>query len=95
MSARPPSVVLAAGGTAGHVEPALNLADELIALDPQTRITVIGGDRGLETTLVPARGYPLLSVPAAPMPRRPQLICYWFGQGSVLLRNERKSSYGK
>lgn len=79
MSARPPSVVLAAGGTAGHVEPALNLADELIALDPQTRITVIGGDRGLETTLVPARGYPLLSVPAAPMPRRPSidLLLVW------------------
>lgn len=73
MSARPLSVVLAAGGTAGHIEPALNLADEIIALNPDTRITVIGGDRGLEATLVPARGYPLLSVPSVPMPRRPTL----------------------
>ena len=73
MSALPLRVVLAAGGTAGHIEPALNLADELIALDPNTVITVIGGYRGLESTLVPARGYPLRSVPAVPMPRRVSL----------------------
>ncbi|MDA3021316.1 MAG: UDP-N-acetylglucosamine--N-acetylmuramyl-(pentapeptide) pyrophosphoryl-undecaprenol N-acetylglucosamine transferase [Actinomycetota bacterium] len=73
MSARPLSVVLAAGGTAGHIEPALNLADELIALDPNTRICVIGGDRGLESTLVPVRGYQLRSVPSVPMPRQPTL----------------------
>ncbi|MFZ4496672.1 MAG: UDP-N-acetylglucosamine--N-acetylmuramyl-(pentapeptide) pyrophosphoryl-undecaprenol N-acetylglucosamine transferase [Candidatus Nanopelagicales bacterium] len=70
MSALPLRVVLAAGGTAGHIEPSLNLADELIALDPNTVITVIGGYLGLESTLVPARGYPLRTVPAVPMPRR-------------------------
>ena len=64
-------VVLAAGGTAGHVEPALNVADALMRLDPSTNITVIGGDRGLEGTLVPARGYELVTVPAVPLPRRP------------------------
>ena len=73
MSALPLRVVLAAGGTAGHIEPALNLADELIALDPNIVVTVIGGERGLESTLVPARGYPLRSVPAVPMPRRVSL----------------------
>lgn len=73
MSALPLRVVLAAGGTAGHIEPALNLADELISLDPATVITVIGGDRGLESTLVPARGYPLRRVSAVPMPRRVSL----------------------
>lgn len=64
-------VVLAAGGTAGHVEPALNVADALRRLEPETAITVIGGDRGLEGRLVPARGYELVTVPAVPMPRRP------------------------
>ena len=73
MSALPLRVVLAAGGTAGHIEPALNLADELISLDPATVITVIGGDRGLESTLVPARGYPLRRVSAFPMSRRVSL----------------------
>lgn len=64
-------VVLAAGGTAGHVEPALNVADALRRIDPLTAVTVVGGDRGLESTLVPARGYELVTVPAVPLPRRP------------------------
>jgi UDP-N-acetylglucosamine--N-acetylmuramyl-(pentapeptide) pyrophosphoryl-undecaprenol N-acetylglucosamine transferase len=64
-------VVLAAGGTGGHIEPALTVADALVRRDPATRITVVGGERGLETTLVPARGYRLVSLPSAPLPRRP------------------------
>ncbi len=64
-------VLVAAGGTAGHVEPALNLADAIVAMHPSARITVLGGERGLEGTLVPARGYRLVTVPSVPMPRRP------------------------
>jgi len=64
------SVVLATGGTAGHIEPALNLADALRRLDPSVRITVIGSTRGLETSLVPARGYELRTVAAVPLPRK-------------------------
>ena len=64
-------VVLAAGGTGGHIEPALNVADALRRLDPSTGITVIGSERGLEGTLVPARGYELVALPSVPMPRRP------------------------
>lgn len=63
-------VVLAAGGTAGHIEPALNLADALVREDPEVMVTVIGGDHGLETSLVPSRGYALKTVPAVVMPRR-------------------------
>lgn len=64
-------VVLAGGGTAGHIEPALNLADALLRRDSSTDVTALGTERGLETTLVPARGYPLELIPAVPMPRRP------------------------
>jgi UDP-N-acetylglucosamine--N-acetylmuramyl-(pentapeptide) pyrophosphoryl-undecaprenol N-acetylglucosamine transferase len=64
-------VLLAAGGTAGHIEPALNLADALRRLDPTVTITVLGGERGLEGSLVPARGYDLVTVPSVPMPRKP------------------------
>lgn len=63
-------VVLAAGGTGGHIEPALNLADALRRIDPAIGITVLGSDRGLEATLVPERGYDLVTVPSVPMPRR-------------------------
>ncbi|MDD2858653.1 MAG: UDP-N-acetylglucosamine--N-acetylmuramyl-(pentapeptide) pyrophosphoryl-undecaprenol N-acetylglucosamine transferase [Candidatus Nanopelagicales bacterium] len=67
---RPTHVVLAAGGTAGHIAPALNLADALRIEEPAIQITVIGSERGLEQSLVPARGYPLITVPSVAMPRR-------------------------
>jgi UDP-N-acetylglucosamine--N-acetylmuramyl-(pentapeptide) pyrophosphoryl-undecaprenol N-acetylglucosamine transferase len=65
------SVVLAGGGTAGHVEPAMAVADALVALDPQVRITALGTQRGLETRLVPERGYQLELITPAPLPRKP------------------------
>lgn len=64
-------VVLAGGGTAGHVEPALAVAAALQRRDPGIDITALGTARGLETTLVPARGYELALIPPVPMPRRP------------------------
>ena len=65
------SVVLAGGGTAGHVEPAMAVADALIALDPDVRITALGTARGLETRLVPERGYALELITPVPLPRKP------------------------
>jgi UDP-N-acetylglucosamine--N-acetylmuramyl-(pentapeptide) pyrophosphoryl-undecaprenol N-acetylglucosamine transferase len=65
------SVVLAGGGTAGHVEPAMAVADALTALDPDVRITALGTARGLETRLVPARGYHLELITPVPLPRKP------------------------
>ncbi len=65
------SVVLAGGGTAGHVEPAMAVADALVALDPHVRITALGTPRGLETRLVPERGYSLELITAVPLPRKP------------------------
>jgi UDP-N-acetylglucosamine--N-acetylmuramyl-(pentapeptide) pyrophosphoryl-undecaprenol N-acetylglucosamine transferase len=62
-------VVLAGGGTAGHIEPALALADALRRLDRDIGITCVGTERGMESRLVPARGYDLELVPAVPLPR--------------------------
>ena len=64
------SVVIAGGGTAGHVEPALAVADALTALEPSIRITALGTPRGLETRLVPERGYDLRLVTPVPLPRK-------------------------
>ena len=63
------SIVLAGGGTAGHVEPALALADALRRANPRIPITCLGTERGLETRLVPLRGYDLELIPAVPLPR--------------------------
>lgn len=64
------SVLLAGGGSAGHVSPLLALADCLRRRDPGTMITALGTAEGLEARLVPERGYRLLTVPKVPMPRR-------------------------
>ncbi|MEI2787140.1 MAG: UDP-N-acetylglucosamine--N-acetylmuramyl-(pentapeptide) pyrophosphoryl-undecaprenol N-acetylglucosamine transferase [Candidatus Nanopelagicales bacterium] len=64
-------VVVAGGGTAGHVEPALNLADALVAARPDTVVSALGTAEGLETRLVPARGYDLDIIPRVPLPRKP------------------------
>ncbi|UXA11370.1 undecaprenyldiphospho-muramoylpentapeptide beta-N-acetylglucosaminyltransferase [Mycobacterium sp. SMC-8] len=67
------SVILAGGGTAGHIEPALAVADALTALDPRVRITALGTQRGLETRLVPQRGYHLELITPVPLPRKPSV----------------------
>src|SRR5580700_2411013 len=62
-------VLLAGGGSAGHIEPALALADALRRIDQNAEVTCLGTERGLETRLIPLRGYPLELIPAVPMPR--------------------------
>ncbi len=62
-------VLLAGGGSAGHIEPALALADALRRAAPDVEVTCLGTERGLETRLIPLRGYPLELIPAVPMPR--------------------------
>lgn len=72
---RPVSVVLAGGGTGGHIEPMLALADALVrrtgAPGGAPRVTCLGTARGMETRLVPARGHELRLIPPVPLPRKP------------------------
>ena len=65
------SVVLAGGGTGGHIEPALALAQCLRRHDSGIRVTCLGTPKGLESQLIPRRGWDLRLVPAYPLPRRP------------------------
>ncbi|HVW41442.1 MAG TPA: undecaprenyldiphospho-muramoylpentapeptide beta-N-acetylglucosaminyltransferase [Amycolatopsis sp.] len=66
-----PTVVVAGGGTAGHIEPAMALADAVKRLCPGATVVALGTARGLENDLVPARGYPLELIPPVPLPRKP------------------------
>jgi UDP-N-acetylglucosamine--N-acetylmuramyl-(pentapeptide) pyrophosphoryl-undecaprenol N-acetylglucosamine transferase len=66
MSAAPRKIVIAAGGTAGHVVPALAVADALRARGAE--IAFIGGERA-EARLVPAAGYPLHTIAVAGLDR--------------------------
>lgn len=62
--------LLAGGGTAGHVNPLLAVADRLRERDPAATILVLGTREGLESRLVPARGFELLVIDKLPFPRR-------------------------
>ena len=62
--------LLAGGGTAGHVNPLLAVADGLRDRAPEDTVLVLGTREGLESRLVPQRGYELLIVDKVPFPRR-------------------------
>lgn len=53
------TLMLAGGGTGGHVFPLIAVADELRRLAPDVRVVFVGTERGMEVKLVPARGYEL------------------------------------
>lgn len=76
-------VVFAAGGTAGHLEPALNTADALRRIAPTTSISFIGGSHGLESQLVSQRGYSLVQTSADPFPRRINLAALSFAPHAI------------
>ncbi|WP_445227822.1 undecaprenyldiphospho-muramoylpentapeptide beta-N-acetylglucosaminyltransferase [Corynebacterium sp. H128] len=64
------SVVVAGGGTAGHIEPALAVADALVT-EHDARVVTLGTAKGLERELVPARGFQLELIDPVPVPRKP------------------------
>ncbi len=61
------TILVATGGTGGHVFPGLAVADELVRRDPATRVVFAGTARGLETRLVPRAGYDLELLPILPL----------------------------
>lgn len=66
-----PRILLAGGGSAGHVSPLLATATQLSRLTPASEVLVLGTADGLEADLVPAAGYELVTIDKVPFPRRP------------------------
>ncbi len=64
------AVLIAGGGTAGHVEPALAVADAIVAADAAVVVTCLGTAGGLENILVPERGYRLELIPQVKFRRK-------------------------
>ena len=56
---RPPSILIAGGGTGGHIYPGIAIADELRRRDPRAEVRFVGTARGLETRIVPRAGFGL------------------------------------
>ena len=55
-------VLLAGGGTAGHINPALAIAGYIREKRPDTEFLFIGNKDGMEQRLVPQAGFPIKSV---------------------------------
>lgn len=73
--------LIAGGGTAGHVNPMLAIADEIVARHPESTIIMLGTKEGLESRLIPERGYELVTIPKLPFPRRPDARALRFLKG--------------
>ena len=63
--------MFAAGGTGGHIYPAVAVAKEFAARHPDAEILFVGSKRGMENQIVPAEGFKLVTLDLTYFPRRP------------------------
>lgn len=67
-------ILLAGGGTAGHINPALAIADYFKKMDPEAEILFVGTPWGMESKLVPAQGYNFAGMKVAGFQRKLSLV---------------------
>lgn len=58
-------LIIAGGGTGGHLFPGIAVAEEFLARDPANEVLFVGTERGIEARAVPAAGYRLELISAA------------------------------
>ncbi|MBR2505021.1 MAG: glycosyltransferase, partial [Elusimicrobiaceae bacterium] len=63
-------VVLAGGGTAGHINPALAIADKIMKNQPDSEILFVGTKNGMESNLVPNAGYKIEFIEVSGLSRK-------------------------
>jgi UDP-N-acetylglucosamine--N-acetylmuramyl-(pentapeptide) pyrophosphoryl-undecaprenol N-acetylglucosamine transferase len=80
------TIMIAGGGTGGHIYPALAIAKALQKADPQIEIRFVGTSQGLETKIVPKENYPLhliaggkLNFPGQPLKKMKTLLSLPWG----------------
>ena len=64
------NVIFTCGGTAGHINPAIAVANILKQRKPDCKILFIGAEGHMEEKLVPAAGYELITLPGSGLSRR-------------------------
>lgn len=58
-------LLIAGGGTGGHLFPGIAVAEEFLSRDPLNQVLFVGTERGIEARAVPAAGYQLELISAA------------------------------
>ena len=71
-------VIISAGGTGGHIFPALAVANKLKELHQDIEIKFVGAEGKMEMQKVPAAGYPITGLPVMGFPRKPSLKMFTF-----------------
>ena len=64
-------VLITCGGTGGHINPALSIAEGILEVAPDAVVEFCGREEGLEGDLIPKKGYVFHSIRAAAFPSRP------------------------
>jgi len=52
-------VIIAGGGTGGHLFPGIAVAEEFVKREPSTRVVFVGTEHGIEAKVIPREGYPI------------------------------------
>lgn len=65
-----PRVIISGGGTGGHINPALAIADEVRRRYPESQILFVGALGRMEMERVPAAGYEIVGLPVMGMDRK-------------------------
>lgn len=64
-------VVMAGGGTGGHIFPAVAIAERIKEIDPEAEILFLGSEERMESRIVPKLGFRFVPIKSAPLPRSP------------------------
>ncbi len=70
-------ILIAGGGTGGHVFPGIAVAEELKRIRPEVEVVFVGGRRGIEATAVPEAGFPIRFLLTAGFPRKRWWVWPW------------------
>jgi UDP-N-acetylglucosamine--N-acetylmuramyl-(pentapeptide) pyrophosphoryl-undecaprenol N-acetylglucosamine transferase len=71
-------VIISAGGTGGHIFPALAVANKLRDMHENIEIKFVGAEGKMEMQKVPAAGYPITGLPVMGFPRKPSFKMFTF-----------------
>jgi UDP-N-acetylglucosamine--N-acetylmuramyl-(pentapeptide) pyrophosphoryl-undecaprenol N-acetylglucosamine transferase len=88
-------LIIAGGGTGGHLFPGIAVAEEFLSRDPSNEVLFVGTERGIEARAVPAAGYQLELISAAGIRGKGlfsqikgiSLMAYGYGQSRKILKS--------
>jgi UDP-N-acetylglucosamine:LPS N-acetylglucosamine transferase len=69
MSEKGARIIIAGGGTGGHLFPGLSVAKRFVQKFPGSQVLFVGSIKPIDRKLVTENGFDFVSVPQAPMPR--------------------------